>query len=159
MTAKVRTCLWYDGKAEAAASFYVALIPDSRIETRTYFDHAVTGEKDAVLVVEFTLAGAPYMALDGGPGFTFNEAASISVLTHDQAETDRLWRALTADGGQESMCGWLKDRFGLSWQIVPENLPRRLADRDRAAAGRALKAMLTMRRIDMAKIEVAFSGG
>jgi predicted 3-demethylubiquinone-9 3-methyltransferase (glyoxalase superfamily) len=158
MPSKVRTCLWYDGKAEAAATLYVSLLPGSAIESVSRFDHALTGEKDAVAIVGFTLAGTPYLALDGGPQFKHSEAASISVSTADQTETDRLWAALTADGGAESMCGWLKDKFGVSWQIVPEALPKRLTDRDRAAAGRAMQAMLSMRKIDIAAIEKAFRG-
>ena len=158
MSNKVRTCLLYDGKAVEASSLYVSMIPNSAIETVTRFDHPLTGKKDGVAIVEFTLAGTPYMALDGGPEFAHSEAASIVVSTKDQAETDRLWTALTADGGAESMCGWCKDRFGLSWQIVPEALPRCLTSPDKAAAGRAMKAMLSMRKIDIAGIETAFRG-
>ena len=109
--------------------------------------------------MEFTLAGTPYQALNGGPQFSFTEAASISVITEDQQETDRLWSALTAEGGEESRCGWLKDRFGLSWQIVPEALPRLLGDRDREAAGRAMQAMPGMGKIDIAALKAAYRGG
>lgn len=155
---KVRTCLWYDGHAEEAATFYVSLLSGSAIDSISRFDHPVTGKKNGVAVVDFTLAGTPYMALDGGPEFKLSEAASIVVRTQDQAETDRLWSALTANGGAESMCGWLKDRFGLSWQIVPEALLGRLADPDHAAAGRAMQALHAMRKIDIAGIEKAFRG-
>lgn len=153
MTAKVRTCLWYDGKGEEAAEFYVSLLPNSGIES--VFRPQPDGP---ALVVDFNLSGTPYQALNGGPQFRHSEAASISVLTHDQEETDRLWRALTANGGSESMCGWLKDRYGVSWQIVPETLPRLLMDSDRAGAGRAMHAMLGMRKIDIAALEAAFRG-
>ena len=150
---KVRTCLWFDAGGEAAAAFYVTLLPDSRIET------AVRPEPDGpALVVEFTLAGAPYMILNGGPHYQLTPAASISVLTTDQAETDRLWAALTADGGSESQCGWLTDRYGVSWQIVPEALPRLLGAEDRAAAARAHEAMMAMRKLDIAALEAAFNG-
>jgi 2-polyprenyl-6-hydroxyphenyl methylase/3-demethylubiquinone-9 3-methyltransferase len=158
MTAKVRTCLWYDGHAEASSSFYVSLIAGSAIDSMTRLDHPVTGKKNGVAIVHFTLAGTPYMALDGGPEFKHTEAASIVVSTADQTETDRLWAALTADGGAESACGWLKDKFGLSWQIVPEALLKRLTDPDRAAAGRANQALHSMRKIDIAGIEKAFRG-
>ena len=152
-SAKVRTCLWFDKQGEEAARFYVSLLPDSHVE------NVLSPDPDGpALVVEFTLAGTPFMILNGGPLFTHSEAASISVLTKDQAETDRLWDALVADGGGESQCGWLKDRFGVSWQIVPEQLPRCLASADRAAAGRAMQAMMGMHKIDIAAIEAAFEG-
>ena len=150
---KVRTCLWFDKEGEEAARFYVSLLPDSRIESVIKPDPA-----GPALVVEFTLAGAPYMVLNGGPMFKPTPAASISVLTRDQAETDRLWERLLEDGGEESMCAWLTDRFGVSWQIVPEVLPRLLSDRDTAAAARARDAMMQMRKIDIAALEAAFKG-
>jgi predicted 3-demethylubiquinone-9 3-methyltransferase (glyoxalase superfamily) len=148
---KVRTCFWFARRGIDAAKFYVGLLPDSRIDT--VFDH---GRPDDPMVVEFTLAGAPMMILTAGPMFEHSPAASISVLTKDQAETDRLWSTLLAEGGQESMCGWLKDRFGVSWQIVPEVLPRLLNDRNAAAASRARDAMMQMRKIDVAALEAAF---
>ena len=148
---KVRTCLWFARRGIDAAQFYVGLLPDSRIDA--VFDH---GQPDDPLVVEFTLAGAPMMILTAGDMFQHSPAASISVLTKDQAETDRLWSALLADGGKESMCGWLADRFGVSWQIVPEVLPRLFNDPDTAAASRARTAMMQMRKIDVAALEAAF---
>jgi predicted 3-demethylubiquinone-9 3-methyltransferase (glyoxalase superfamily) len=151
MDAKVRTCLWFDRVGEDAAKLYVSLIPGSGIES--VFRPDPDGPP---LIVEFNLGGTPYQALNGGPHFKHSEAASISVTTTDQAETDRLWEALIADGGSESQCGWLKDRFGLSWQIVPEALPRLLSSPDRAAAERAMQAMLAMRKIDIAAIEAAY---
>lgn len=150
---KVSTCLWFDGAAEAAANFYTSLIPDSRITSI-----ARTKPDGPALMVTFTLGGAPFQALNGGPQHRFSEAASISVTTADQAETDRLWNALIAGGGSEGRCAWLKDRFGLSWQIVPEALPRLLGSPDRAGAGRAMQAMMGMRKIDVAGLEAAFRG-
>lgn len=153
MNAKVRTCLWFEANGEEAAKFYVSLLPDSAIE-RTF-----SPEPDGPpLVVDFTLAGTPYQILNGGPHFKLSEAASISVLTRDQAETDRLWKTLTADGGEESMCGWLKDRFGVSWQIVPEAVPELISHSDKPAAKRAMDALMQMRKIDVAAIEAAFNG-
>lgn len=153
-TPKVRTCLWYDGQAEEAARFYVSLVADSRIEN---VFHPTPGAP--ALLVDFTLAGTPYQGLNGGPQYRLTEAASISVITEDQAETDRLWTALTANGGQESRCAWLKDRFGLSWQIVPRRLIELMSDPDRAAAGRVQKAILAMSKIDVAALEAAHRGG
>jgi len=150
---KVRTCLWFDGEGEEAARFYVSLLPNSRIES------VIRPDPDGpALVVEFTLAGAPYMTLNGGPMFKHTPAASISVLTKDQAETDSLWAKLIEGGGEESMCAWLVDKFGVSWQIVPEVLPRLLSADDKAAAARAREAMMQMRKIDIAALEAAFNG-
>lgn len=149
---KVRTCLWFDSQGEDAATFYVSLLPDSRIESRSYPEPG-----KPALVVEFTLAGAPYMTLNGGPLFKHTPAASISVLTADQTETDRLWAALIGNGGEESMCGWLIDRFGVSWQIIPQALPRMMGSDDKAAAMRARDAMMTMKKIDIAALEAAFN--
>lgn len=150
---KVRTCLWFDGQGEEAARFYVSLLPDSRIENVVRPD-----PEGPALVVEFSLAGAPYTALNGGPLYSHTPAASISVLTEDQDETDRLWAALTAEGSSEGRCAWLVDRFGVSWQIVPEVLPRLLSSDDSAAAARAQEAMLAMGKIDIAALEAAFRG-
>lgn len=151
--AKVRTCLGFDTDGEDAARFYVSLLRDSRIDAVYRPDPA-----GPPLVVEFTLAGAPYMELNGGPHFTHSPAASISVLTADQAETDTLWTALVAEGGKESQSGWVIDRFGVSWQVVPEVLPRRLSSGDAAAAQRAHAAMMGMKKLDIAALEAAYSG-
>ena len=148
---KVRTCLWFTRGGIDAAQFYVGLLPDSRIDA--VLDH---GRPDGPVIVEFTLAGAPMMILTGGEMFEHSPATSISVLTKDQAETDRLWSALLADGGKESMCGWLTDRFGVSWQIVPEVLPRLFNDPDTTAASRARAAMMQMKKIDITALETAF---
>ena len=152
-TSKVRTCLWFDGQGEEAARFYVSLLPDSGIENVVRPD-----PEGPALVAEFALAGTHYMVLNGGSQYSHTPAASISVLTEDQAETDRLWAALIAEGGSESQCGWLVDRYGLSWQIVPEALPRLLASDDAPAAARTQQAMMAMRKIDIATLEAAFRG-
>jgi len=153
---RIIPCLWYDGDGEAAATFYVSLLPDSRIDRvmRSPVD-TPSGPVDTVLTVEFTLAGQAYMALNGGPQFPFTEAVSLQVLTDDQTETDRLWDALIADGGQASDCGWLKDRWGLSWQITPRRLMALITDPDRGRAGRAMAAMMTMQKIDIAALDHA----
>jgi predicted 3-demethylubiquinone-9 3-methyltransferase (glyoxalase superfamily) len=151
-SAKVRTCLFFEKGGHAAATFYVSLLPDSRIDSVQ-----AMGNPADPMVVEFTLAGAPMMILTAGPMFQLTPAVSISVSTKDQAETDRLWSALLADGGAESQCGWLTDRFGVSWQIVPERLMQMHASPDAAAAGRAMAAMLTMKKIDVAALEAAFA--
>ena len=156
---KIVPCLWYDGKAEEAANFYVTLFPDSRVDNvvRSPAD-TPSGPEGYVLVVEFTLDGQPYFGLNGGPQFPFTEAVSFQVRTADQAETDRLWNALIADGGAESACGWLKDRWGLSWQITPQRMLDLLGDPDHARAKRAMEAMLKMKKIDIAIIERAAAG-
>jgi predicted 3-demethylubiquinone-9 3-methyltransferase (glyoxalase superfamily) len=154
--ASLSTCLWFDKQAEEAANFYVSLLPDSRIDgvKRSPADYP-NGKEGDVLVVEFTLGGRPFMALNGGPEFKFDEAVSMVVLTDGQEETDRYWEALLADGGEPSMCGWLKDRFGLSWQVTPRQLPKLLADPDPARAKRAMEAMMEMVKIDIAALEAA----
>lgn len=151
--AKVRTCLGFNGNGHEAANYYVSLLRNSRIE------NTVQPEPNGVpLVIEFTLCGSPYMILNNGPTFTPSIAASISVLTEDQEETDRLWNALTADGGEASYCGWLTDRWGVSWQIVPEVMPRFLSDPDREAAGRVQQAMMQMGKLEINKLKEAFAG-
>lgn len=150
---KVAICLWFNGQGEEAATFYTSLIPDSQITS--IFRPA---EGQPVLMLTFTLGGVPFQALNGGPQYMHSEAASISVTTADQPETDRLWSALTRDGGCEGKCGWLKDRFGVSWQIVPAVLPSYLAAADTGAAGRAMKAMMGMNKIIIADLDAAFNG-
>jgi len=153
MTRKVKTCLWFDDGALPAAEFYCSLIPDSRIDhVARHIENATHGEPGAVLAVEFTLGGAPYQAINGGPHFTLSEAVSISVSTEDQAETDRLWQALTADGGAESRCGWCKDRFGLSWQIVPKRAVELFSG---PQASKVWPVLMTMQKIDIAALEKA----
>ncbi|MBX3181457.1 MAG: VOC family protein [Polyangiaceae bacterium] len=150
---KVRTCFWFERGGHEAAKLYVSLLPNSQVDA--VFEH---GSPADPMVVEFTLAGAPMMILTAGPHHKLTPAASISVLTRDQAETDRLWSALLAGGGQESQCGWLVDRFGVSWQIVPEAMPKLLGHEDRAGAERAQAAMMQMKKIDIAALEAAFAG-
>jgi len=153
MTGTVRTCIWMDNQGEAAANFYVSLLPGSLIETIGRCpEGSEHGTPGSVLVVDFTLAGTPYQILNGGPIFPLSEAVSISVRTKDQAETDRLWAALTAEGGEESQCGWLKDRFGLSWQIVPEQATALLAG---PKAAKVWPTLMKMRKIDIAALEAA----
>jgi predicted 3-demethylubiquinone-9 3-methyltransferase (glyoxalase superfamily) len=153
---KVFTCLWYDGDAEEAAAFYTSLLPDSHVD-RVWRSPADTpsGPAGMVLTVDFTLAGTKFQGLNGGPEFQFNEAVSIVVECDDQAEVDRLWSALTANGGQPSVCGWLKDRFGVSWQITPRRLNELLDDPDPERARRGMEAMLKQGKIELAEIERA----
>jgi predicted 3-demethylubiquinone-9 3-methyltransferase (glyoxalase superfamily) len=147
---KVRTCLWFEKGGLDAANFYVSLLPWSAIDT--VLAH---GQSADPMVVEYTLHGAPMIHLTAGPHYKLAPAASISVLTKDQEETDRLWAALIAEDGSESMCGWLTDRFGVSWQIVPEALPRLLGHPDPATAARARMAMTEMKKINIAALEAA----
>ncbi|MFG1618503.1 VOC family protein [Nonomuraea wenchangensis] len=154
MTQKITTFLWFDNQAEEAATFYTSLFADSRI-VRVQRD----GEAGAAMMVEFELAGQRLLALNGGPHFTFNEAVSLYVNCETQEEVDELWERLTADGGEESQCGWLKDRWGLSWQIVPSRLPELISDPDPGRAERAMKAMLGMRKIDIRALEEAAAAG
>lgn len=155
---RISTCLWFDGKALEAAEFYVGLFTDSRIEavTRAPADYP-GGKEGEVLEVSFTLAGRSFQALNGGPYFTFSEAISLVVECEDQAEIDRYWKALSADP-QSGQCGWLKDRYGLSWQIVPRILPMLLSGPDRAKAKRVMEALMPMKKLDMAALERAAAG-
>ena len=159
MTPKTTLCLWFNGTALEAATFYAATFPDSAVSAvhRAPGDYP-SGKEGDVLTVEFTVLGIPCLGLNGGPAFTHSEAFSFQVATEDQAETDRLWNAIVGDGGQESACGWCKDRWGLSWQITPRVLTQAINDPDRAAAKRAFDAMMAMRKIDVAAIEAAWRG-
>ena len=145
--AKNTICLWYDGDAEEAARFYAKTFPDSSVG-------AVNRAPD-VFTVEFTVMGIPCLGLNGGPAFKHNEAFSFQVATDDQAETDRYWNAIVGNGGEESACGWCKDKWGLSWQITPIALTKAVTDPDTAAAKRAFDAMMQMKKIDIAAIEAA----
>ena len=149
-------CLWYDKEAEAAARFYAETFPDSAVTAvrRAPSDYP-SGKAGDVLTVEFTVAGIPCIGLNGGPAFRPDEAFSFQIATDDQEETDRYWAAIVGNGGQESACGWCKDRWGISWQITPVQLTRAWTHPDRAAAKRAFDAMMTMRKIDIAAIEAA----
>ena len=156
---KISPCLWFDGQAEEAAALYTSLFPNSRIQrVNRSPGETPSGPEGMVLTVDFTLDGEPYIALNGGPDFKFNEAVSFSIDCEDQAEVYRYWYALMADGGEPSVCGWLKDRFGVSWQVVPKVLPEYLQSDDPEAAKRALEAMLKMTKLDVAKLREAYEG-
>jgi len=159
MSPKNRICLWYDGTALEAATFYARTFPDSAVGTvhRSPGDYPA-GKQGDELMVEFTVMGIPCLGLNGGPGVTHNEAFSFQVTTEDQAETDRLWDAIIGNGGQASACGWCKDKWGISWQISPRALLEAVTGSDRAAAKRAFEAMMDMTKIDIAKIEAARRG-
>ena len=156
---KISPCLWFNGEAEEAANLYVSLLPDSRIDKiqRNTVD-GPGGKAGTVLVVEFTVAGQRFMALNGGMKMEYTHAVSFMIDCADQAEVDRLWDALLANGGQPSKCGWLKDRFGVSWQIIPSALPKYLGGADSAGAKRAMQAMLGMVKLDIAELKRAYEG-
>ena len=159
MPAKNTVCLWYDNAALEAATFYAEIFPDSRVDA---VHHAPgdfpSGKQGDVLTVEFTVMGIPCIGLNGGSAFQPDEAFSFQVMTEDQAETDRYWDAIVGNGGKASECGWCKDRWGLSWQITPRVLTEAYTSGDRAVAKRAFDAMMTMSKIDVAKIEAAVRG-
>ena len=156
---KISPCLWFDGEAEEAAKFYVSLLPDSRIEkVQKNSVDSPSGKAGTALVVEFTLAGQRFMALNGGKRFEYTHAISFKIDCADQAEVDRLWDALSANGGQTERCGWLRDRYGVSWQIVPTALVQYLGGSDRAGAQRAMQAMMQMVKLDIAGLKSAYEG-
>lgn len=155
---KITTFLWYDSQAEEAANFYVSLFDNSRIVDVQSYGEAGPGEPGTVMTVTFELAGQRFMALNGGPEFKFTEAISLYVDCGSQEEVDTLWAKLTADGGQEGPCGWLKDKYGVSWQIVPRILTDLLSDPDRVKANRAMQAMFKMHKIDIQALEDAYNG-
>jgi predicted 3-demethylubiquinone-9 3-methyltransferase (glyoxalase superfamily) len=157
---KIAPCLWFNKNAEEAAKFYAATFPDSRVTAvhKSPSDYP-NGKAGDVLTVEFTVLGQHFVGLNGGPEFTFDEAVSFQVFTETQEETDRYWNAIVRGGGQESECGWCKDRFGLNWQIVPRALTEAINDLDTAAARSAMEAMMTMKKIDIARIEAARAEG
>lgn len=157
--AKNTICLWYDDAAEEAAKFYAETFPGSSLDAvhRAPGDYP-SGKEGSVLTVEFTVLGVACLGLNGGPMFKHSEAFSFQVATEDQEETDRYWNAIVGNGGEESQCGWCKDKWGISWQITPVALTKAFTSPDRAAAKRAFDAMMTMRKIDIAKIEAAFRG-
>ena len=158
-TINIVPCLWFNKNAEEAANFYAKSFPNSRVtavhKSPTDYPNGKAGD---VLTVEFTVLGQPFVGLNGGPEFSFTEAVSFQVFTDTQEETDRYWNALVKNGGQESACSWCKDKFGLSWQIVPRVLMEAINDPDTASAKRAMEAMMQMVKIDIAKIEAARRG-
>ena len=154
---KISPCLWFNGEAEAAAKHYTTIFPNSRILSVDRSPaETPSGPKDMVLTVMFSLAGQTYIGLNGGSDFKFNESISFSIDCDDQAEVDRYWEALIFGGGEPSMCGWLKDRFGVSWQVIPRQLPEMLESPDREAAARAMEAMMKMNKIEVQQLEEAF---
>jgi predicted 3-demethylubiquinone-9 3-methyltransferase (glyoxalase superfamily) len=157
---KIAPCLWFKDQALEAAQFYTSVFPNSEIGNvqRSSVDYP-GGKAGAVLMVSFTIAGQNYQALNGGPHDAFNDSISLSVSCDDQAEVDRLWTALTADGGKPVQCGWLKDKYGLSWQIVPKRLVELMTDPDPAKGKRVMQAMMKMIKLDIAQLETAATSG
>jgi predicted 3-demethylubiquinone-9 3-methyltransferase (glyoxalase superfamily) len=156
---KISPCLWFERNAEEAVDFYTSVFANSSIQETIRSQVQTPGSSvGSVLLIRFTLAGQSYLALNGGPHDRFNDAISLSVDCEDQVEVDRYWAALTADGGRPVQCGWLKDKFGLSWQIVPRRLPQLIADPDPAKAKRAMEAMMKMIKIDVDALEKAAAG-
>lgn len=155
---KIVPNLWFDTQAEEAADFYVSVFEEARIVNVTHYTDAGPREAGMVLTVEFELDGQRFVAINGGPEFTFDEAVSFQITCETQDELDRYWDSLLAGGGQESMCGWLKDRYGLSWQVVPSGMEALFSDPDQSRATRAMRAMLTMRKLDVAALRAAADG-
>ncbi|MEV5333947.1 VOC family protein [Streptomyces werraensis] len=153
------TCLWFDGQAEEAAQFYVSVFDNSKLGEVVRNTGATPGEAGSVLTVEFTANGQKFVALNGGPEFTFNEAISFQLDCDDQAEIDHYWEKLAEGGGEHGPCGWLKDRYGVSWQVNAKRLTQMIGDPDREKADRALKSMMTMGKLDLAELEKAYAGG
>lgn len=156
-TQKIRTFLWFDTEAEEAVNYYMAAFKDSKITHIARYGEAGPGPKGQVMIVEFTLAGQQFVALNGGPHFKFTEAISLLVTCEDQAEVDRLWNHLVA-GGLPSQCGWLKDKYGLSWQIVPRRFMEMMKDKDKKKTDRVFAAMMQMVKFDVAALEKAYAG-
>ena len=156
---KISPCLWFNNEAEEAARFYVSLLPNSEVTKvqRNVMD-SPGGKAGSVLVIEFTLAGQSFLALNGGMTVEHTWAVSLSIDCQDQAEVDRLWDALLKNGGKAQQCGWIQDRWGVHWQIIPEALPRLLGDPDKAKAARVMQAMLQMVKIDIATLQRAYDG-
>ncbi|MEV7157821.1 VOC family protein [Streptomyces misionensis] len=152
------TCLWFDGQAEEAAHYYVSIFENSRVDRVTRHTAAGPGAEGSVLAVEFTANGQRFTALNGGPQFTFNESISFQILCSDQREIDHYWTALTADGGEGGPCGWVKDRYGVSWQVVYDRLLTLMTDPDPEKATRTARAMMSMGRLDAAALERAHAG-
>ena len=155
---KITTFLWFNDQAEEAVNLYISLFKNSKTLNVARYGDAGPGPKGSAMTVTFQLDGQQFIALNGGPMFHFTEAISLSVNCENQQEVDDLWNRLTANGGKESQCGWLKDKFGLSWQIVPSVLGKLLGDKDRVKANRAMQAMLQMKKLDIQRLQDAFDG-
>ena len=155
----IAPCLWFDTQGLEAAEFYVSLFENSEITGVTHYGKGGPRPAGSVMTVDFTLDGSPYTALNGGPEYTLDEAFSLQVVCADQAEVDRYWEAFTANGGEKGRCGWCKDRFGVSWQVVPDGLGALLSDPDPGRASRAVQAMLTMSKLDLSAMRAAADGG
>jgi predicted 3-demethylubiquinone-9 3-methyltransferase (glyoxalase superfamily) len=154
----ISPCLWFDGAAEEAARFYISVFPNSRIGAVSRYGEGMPFPAGTAMIVEFTLNGQQFQGLNGGPRFSFSEAISFSVPCADQAEVDHYWEALTTNGGEPGRCGWLKDRFGVSWQIVPQALGRLMNKANREQAGRVMDALIQMSKLDVAALEAAYAG-
>lgn len=159
MLSKIAPCLWFNGDAEAAATFYVSIFPDATVGAIFRYGPGAPFPAGTAMLVEFHLAGQRFQALNGGPQFTFSEAVSLSIACRDDAEVERYWNALIADGGEEGQCGWLKDRFGVSWQVVPDGISELVSDPNPARAGRAIQAMMGMKRLNLATMRASADGG
>jgi predicted 3-demethylubiquinone-9 3-methyltransferase (glyoxalase superfamily) len=155
---KIVTNLWFDAQAEEAANFYCSLFPDSKVLNIARYGSAGPGPEGQVMVVDFQLAGQRFTGINGGPEFNFSEAISLLINCESQEEVDRYWDALLADGGEPSQCGWLKDKYGLSWQVVPREMDEMIASTDAAAAQRAMAAMLKMVKLDLGELKRAYAG-
>ena len=158
MAQRIVPNLWFDTQAEEAAAFYCSIFPNSRVTLVTRYPEGAPGPAGEVMTVEFELDGERVVAINGGPQFTFSEAISLAVTCEDQAEVDRYWEQLLEGGGEEGPCGWLKDRFGLSWQVVPEGMDEVFANPDPAVAQRAFQAMMGMKKLDLAALQAAAAG-
>jgi predicted 3-demethylubiquinone-9 3-methyltransferase (glyoxalase superfamily) len=155
---KITPFLWFDGRAEEAMNFYTSIFKNSKIISSKKWGKGTSFPEDQIMTGTFELDGLQFHAFDAGPEFKFTEAISLMIDCQDQEEVDYYWEKLQADGGQESVCGWLKDKFGVSWQVTPSILPKMLADTDREKAGRAMQAMMKMRKIEISVLEDAFNG-
>jgi predicted 3-demethylubiquinone-9 3-methyltransferase (glyoxalase superfamily) len=155
---RIAPCLWFDGKAEEAAGFYVSIFPGAKITTVSRYGADAPFPAGTALMVEFELAGQRFQALNGGPNYTHSPAISLSISARDTVEVDHYWNALTANGGAEGRCGWLKDRYGVSWQVVPEGLGKLMSDADPARVRRAMQAMMQMKKLDLAAMRAAAQG-
>jgi predicted 3-demethylubiquinone-9 3-methyltransferase (glyoxalase superfamily) len=158
MTGQLTTCLWFDGQAEDAATYYHAVFPDSRIGRTTRYTEVGPGAAGSVMTVEFEINGQQFVALNGGPEFRFTEAVSFQIMCADQAEIDHYWDKLT-EGGEPGQCGWLKDRFGVSWQVVPTELIGLISGDDPEKTARTIQAMMPMHKLDIAALRKAHAGG